>query len=392
MNILHITPSIAQEIGGPAKSVPALCKSLAAAGHSVSLYTTDWAHKNSKTKLSISEIKMPGLIIKIFPSEPGWYYPDLPNSKELVRAVAGTCKEFDIIDNHSLWNPVATFTMRLLRKVKANYCLTPHGMLEPVSFDRNRWKKNIWALLWERANVEGAALVQFTSISEEESSKQKGWHLHYSVVIPNIIDLEEWKQLPPRYKFEERFPQVKGREVILFVGRIHWIKNIDKLVDAMTIVKRTFPNAMLVCAGPDSDGLQANLEQRARLQIGHEHLLFTGMLRGEELKAAYSCADVFALVSRMESFGMAAAEALACGLPVVLSHGVNLGKELPDGGPVLHVAAEAEAIGEALVTLLQRSKDKGAPDAEALARAEKLFGISSVTRLIEAYSSIMRRN
>jgi len=262
-------------------------------------------------------------------------------------------------------------------------------MLEPVSFNRNRWRKRFWALLWEQANIEAASLIHFTNVAEERNSRGRGWRLNNTIVAQNIVDLEEWKELPPRHALERSFPQVQDREIVLFVGRIHWIKNIDKLVDSMAIVRRTFPNAMLVCVGPNSNGLQARLEQRAKLQMGHEHLLFTGILQGEELKAAYSRADVFAMVSKMESFGMAAAEALACGLPVVLSHDVNLGKDLPGGGPVLHVAAEAEAIGEALVTMLRRSKQNGVPDTEAKALAEQKFGTSNVSKLIDAYTSII---
>jgi glycosyltransferase involved in cell wall biosynthesis len=391
MRILHIIPSLAQETGGPAKSAIALCKALSMSGHEVTLYTTHWMPEGSrKSEVEKDIISENGYRLRIFRSRPYWLCRSLPASAELVRAVVDNWKDFDFINISSLWNPVATFTISSLRQAGAQYCIIPHGMLEPVSLKRSHWKKALWARLWEWENVEKAALIHFTTIAEEQKARQTGWPLRRTVVLPHFVDSDEWKELPPRAAFEERFPQVNGRQVILFVGRIHPIKNLDKLIDSIIFIKKALPNVMLVCAGPDSNGYQAKLEKQAASLGIRDHLWFTGMLEGEDLKSAYARADVFALVSEMESFGMAAAEALACGVPSVLSEGVNLGAELPSGGPISRVPAEPEAIAKALANMLKRSEMKGLPDREALALAEEKFGNKNVLPLIDAYEAAIR--
>jgi glycosyltransferase involved in cell wall biosynthesis len=111
------------------------------------------------------------------------------------------------------------------------------------------------------------------------------------------------------------------------------------------------------------------------------------MLNSEEIKTAYSRGDVLALVSQKENFGLVAAEALACGLPVVLSEGVGIGKDLPQGGPVRCVQPAPDEIAEALIGMLERSTCQGLPDPQARALAEKTWGRSSVKPLLEAFES-----
>jgi len=271
------------------------------------------------------------------------------------------------------------------------YCLMPHGMLDPVVLKRNRWKKLPWMYLWERANVEAASLMIFNTEAEKEKALQTGWCFRQTFVFPHIVDLSEWRELPSRSMFESEFPHVKGREVVLFVGRINWVKNLDRLLEALAIVHRTRPSAMLVCVGPDSDGYRSKLEKYAQTLGIQESLLFTGMLNSEEIKTAYSRGDVLALVSQKENFGLVAAEALACGLPVVLSEGVDVGKSLPQGGPVRCVQPIPGKIAEALIGMLERSTSLGLPDPHARALAEKVWGDSnsSVKQLINTFEAII---
>lgn len=387
MRILHIVPSLAPETGGPAQAVLRMCMLLAKAGNEVVLFTSSWPisdRPNSPREQIGDSFK-----ILIFPSKTSLLMSRLPRSPNLIRAVRECSQDFDIILNHSLWNPLTTFVMRKLQRVGSKYCLMPHGMLDPVVLKRNRWKKLPWAYLWERKNIEEASLIIFNTEAEEEKARQTGWHFKRTFVFPHIIDLSEWKESPPRSMFETRFPQVKGREVVLFVGRINWVKNLDKLLEAIAILRQIRPSAMLVCVGPDSDGCRSKIEKYAQALGIEESLLFTGMLDRESLKTAYACGDVLALVSQKENFGLVVAEALACGLPVVLSEGVDIGKNLPEGGPVRCVRAVPNEIAEALTEMLDRSASQGLPDPQALALARKTWGDSSVTQLLEAFNSVI---
>lgn len=390
MRILNILPSLAPETGGPVTGVQKICKAFAAAGTEVVLFTTGWP-KNDSAALPPMEDVEEGFKIVKFSSRPSWLTSRLPRSPDLIEAVKHRSCDFDIIIIHSLWNPLVTFVMRELRQMGLRYCLMPHGMLDPVVLKRNRWKKLPWMYLWERANVEAASLMIFNTEAEKGKVLQTGWCFRQTFVFPHIVDLSEWRELPSRSLFESEFPHVKGREVVLFVGRINWVKNLDRLLEALAIVHRTRPSAMLVCVGPDSDGYRSKLEKYAQTLGIQESLLFTGMLNSEEIKTAYSRGDVLALVSQKENFGLVAAEALACGLPVVLSEGVDIGKDLPQGGPVRCVQPIPGKIAEAIIEMLERSTSQGLPDPHARALAEKVWGDSnsSVKQLINTFEAII---
>jgi glycosyltransferase involved in cell wall biosynthesis len=322
----------------------------------------------------------------MFAAEHTWLTPSLPHSPDLVEAVLKSARDYDCVINHSLWNPVASNVMRGLRRRKIDYCLFTHGMLDPVVFRRHRLRKTLWASLCERSNIESAALIVFNSRAEEEKARKCGWHFRRTLVLPHAVKLAEWKMMPAREEFDSLFPRVRGRELILYVGRIDWVKNLDVLIDALALLQHTSPRVMLACVGPDSNGHRADLERQAQRSGVDRHLLFTGMLEGRELKAAYGRADAFVLVSKKENFGLSAAEALASGLPIVLSEGVDLGRDLPEGGPILRVKAAPDAIACALERQLGRSRDRGLPDIEARLLADARLGQSHIELLFSAYS------
>lgn len=387
MRILNIIPSIAPETGGPADGVHKICQALAKGRNEVVLFTTNWPNHSDLNSLGKSSTD--DYSIETFLSKPSWVTANFPQSPYLLEAVKKRSKNFDIAIIHSLWNPLVTFTMRELRRIEARYCIMPHGMLDPVVLKRNRWKKLPWTYLWEQKNIEGASLIIFNTEAEEQKARQTTWRFRRTFVFPHIVDLSEWKELPLKSMFETKFPRVKGREVVLFVGRINWVKNLDKLLEALVIVRQKRPSAMLVCVGPDNDNYRPKLGKYARSLGLQESLFFTGMMNKEDLKMAYARGDVFALVSQKENFGIVVAEALASGLPVVLSEGVDVRKNLPQEGPVRCVQPIPEKIAEALIAMLERSASRGLPDPEARALAERAWGNSHIPQLINTFKGII---
>ena len=392
MRVLGVLPSINPVTGGPSKSAVRQLTELARLGHHVECFTTRWPEFAPGGGERVWE--QDGLIVREFPATPIWPANHVPYSHALIAAVRGARGRFDIYHAHSLWNPLITHAMSLLRRSRSPYAMTCHGMLDPVVFDRHRTLKWCWASLWERRNVEGASLVHFTSDQERRKAQGRGWRFRRTLVMPNIVKIPgRPAKPPPREQFERDHPQLAGKFVITFVGRINWVKNIHLLVSALAQLRDDGWDAVLLCIGPDSDGLQKTLELQATELGVRQYVVFTGPLDGEALQAAYARADVVALVSRKENFGLVAAEALSMGVPVVLSDGVDMGKHWV-APPVWRVDQNIDSIAGGLVAALGYARDAGVPCAAALRLAKEEWGQSPIRRLADAYEDILaaRRN
>ncbi|MCX5909218.1 MAG: glycosyltransferase [Deltaproteobacteria bacterium] len=391
MSLLHILPSIAPETGGPSVSIPMMCKALADEGNRVVLFTTLWPRSILYPKGP--EIKVENNVtIHLFPTKRKFLTGNLPYSPRLIEAIQRTARNVDFTLVHSLWNPLATFAARTLRRLEVPYGIMAHGMLDPLVLRRKWWKKTPWLYLYERENIEKARILIFTSQRCREKALDSNLSFQRTFIFPHIIDLAKWKRLPARGSFEEKFPPAKGREIILFVGRINWVKNLDKLLLALSILKNDRPQAMVVCAGPDNEGYQKILEKQA-LSLGiSDSLLFTGILSREDLRAAYARADVFALISKKENFGLFVAEALACGIPGVISEGVDIAPLFRSKNPLRVVKPCPGEIAAALKVMLERSATVGVPDPEAWDLAEKEWGENKVHALVQTYREILGKS
>ena len=184
-------------------------------------------------------------------------------------------------------------------------------------------------LLRLRRDLDHAAALHFTSATERDAVmplklKPK------AIVEPLGVDLREFQTLPVRGTFRAKFPQIGGRKIILFLGRLHGGKGMEYLIPALRA--QGLEDAMLVAVGPDSGGFQTVLQRMAAENGVADRVRFTGMLRGRERIEALTDADLFALPSEHENFGIVVVEALACGTPVIVSGGVALHSEVTSAG------------------------------------------------------------
>jgi glycosyltransferase involved in cell wall biosynthesis len=120
--------------------------------------------------------------------------------------------------------------------------------------------------------------------------------------------------------------------MLVFLGRLHPKKGCDLLIDAFARVATHVGDARLVMAGPDSAEWRAALERRAAAAGVADRILWTGMLHGSEKWAALFAAEALVLPSHQENFGFVVAEALGCGVPVLISDKVNIWREVADAG------------------------------------------------------------
>lgn len=225
-------------------------------------------------------------------------------------------------------------------------------MLDPWSLQRSRGRKWLAELLYEDRNLRAARLFHATSELEADSIRRFGL-LRPIVVLPNGVDLPAAREVPSRGVLEDRFPEIRGKRWLLFLGRLDPKKGLDVLIELWREMSLHFPDWRLLVAGPDLRGFGAEMAAKVAAEPSlRERTSFTGMLEGAEKSAALAHAELFVLPTRGENFGIAVAEALAHGTPVITTTAAPW-KSLMEHDCGWWVAPELTAIGAALAAAMQ---------------------------------------
>ncbi|MEM4204673.1 MAG: glycosyltransferase, partial [Candidatus Methanomethylicaceae archaeon] len=174
-------------------------------------------------------------------------------------------------------------------------------------------------------------------------------------VIPNGVDVSDFECGLTREELEFMFPKIKGRTLVLFLGRIHPKKGLLNLVIAFKKVRSLYPDVILLIAGPDERGHKREVEECVRQEGLNEDVLFLGPVSGELKVGLLKNSDVFVLPSYSEGFPVAVLEALACKLPVVLTKYCNV-PEVAEAGAGIEVDISPYQIANAIIILLSDHK------------------------------------
>jgi glycosyltransferase involved in cell wall biosynthesis len=189
-------------------------------------------------------------------------------------------------------------------------------MLTPWSLTQSRIKKTLY-LPVERRNVRGAAALHFFTSEEGEQSARWGSPAK-TLILPNGVPLVHYDRPGDREWMERLYPVLRGKVVLLFLGRLHPGKGLDILIPAFSRLLTTRPECTLVVCGPD-DEFGVEVEQMVRTLGLSEAVLRTGFVVGEAKRALLGGADVFVLPSRHEGDSVAIKEAMQAGLPLIIT-------------------------------------------------------------------------
>lgn len=356
MNILHVVPYYepAWSYGGVVRAVAGLARQQVSSGHHVTVLTTDTA--GSHSRLASGRMTLDGVVVE-----------RRPNLSNLVRATFNLstpvalgrtarrliedsrvelihCHEVRTLENLRIAPIAQRFDLPLL--------LSPHGTL-PYSIGRGLIKKS-WDQLFGRRLL--GRFDHVVALSEQEAGEVRIlWSRHrvpldddQLSVAPNAIHPDDFERLPDRDQSRQRWSLGPG-PVVTFLGRLSRRKGLDLLIPAFADLVNQFPTARLLVAGPD-DGMKRRLcELALRCQIA-AHLVFTGLLTGEARLSALRAADIFVLPAEGEGSSMAALEAMACGLPLILTPGCHF-PEAAVAGAGLVVPREIACLADALLAL-----------------------------------------
>ncbi len=387
LRILHVIASLAPRYGGPSQVCLELCQELAKSGERVSIYTTNLDGPGAQDVPCHVPVWVNGVEVRYFPVRTPRRYALSP---PLAHALRRTIPEQDVVHIHSLYFFPSTVAAHYCRRAGVPYLVRPHGTLDPYHFRHHRGRKWVYERLFEWRNLNRAAALHFTTREEQELTRPLGLTAPGVVVSPGV-DAERYRASEQTGDaFRDEWPETRGRRIVLFLGRLTEKKGLDLLVAAFGQVARHRDDVHLVLAGPDNDGYGSAVRRWLEAERIADRATFTGMLLGPRKLAALRAADVFALPSYTENFGVAVVEAMASGLPIVISNRVNIWREVVDAQAGLVVRCDVGEVARAMASLLDDPPARLAMGEQARRLVDERFTWSAAgMRMIEVYRGIV---
>lgn len=217
-----------------------------------------------------------------------------------LRAISG---QASILHGNGVWRMANLFPLFFGRNSQARLIFSPHGMLSPWSMNYKAYiKRPFWHLLQKPA-LNRCHCLHVTAPLELEDIRRLGFRTP-AAIIPNGVDIPPLQENVPRQK------------TLVFLSRIDPKKGLDLLLPAWTSIAAEFADWNLVIAGPLSGTYPESVQNLART-LNAPRVSFAGEILGEDKRALLSGSSVFVLPTYSENFGIAVAEALAHGTPVI---------------------------------------------------------------------------
>ena len=268
----------------------------------------------------------------------------------MARALGREVSSFDVVHLHSvfLWPTLAA--ARASARAGVPYVLSPRGMLvRSLIAARGRRRKTLWLALFERDTVRRAAAVIVSSELERQELAALELDLAPVEVIPNGLSPEEpADDGSTAAAASAGQPPFDRQPLVVYLGRLSWKKGVDLALAALA----QLPGAHLAVAGNDDEGLRPRLEGLAGELGVADRVSFLGEVRGGAKTALLAAARALVLPSMSENFGMAALEAMAAGVPVVLTPGVGLAEAVREHGAGIVCERTPASLAAALASLL----------------------------------------
>jgi glycosyltransferase involved in cell wall biosynthesis len=390
MKILQIIPSISLVYGGPSQMVLGLASALAKAGVEVTILTTDSNGDNGQKPLDIPlniPIKQDGYEIIYFRCAPFRRYKF---SLGLLKFLKNNAKYSDIAHIHALFSPISTAAAIICRQQNLPYILRPLGTLDPSDLRKKKQLKQLYVALLERRNLAGASAVHFTSEQEAKISSRFGVSTKDLVIPLGVI--------PPKNNTENirnKFGIFNDKPVVLFMSRIDPKKGLELLIPALQKLSIQGLDFHFVLAGTNPQ--DPIYEQKIKSDIENSqlksHTTITGFVTGEAKISLLETADLFVLPSYYENFGIAVAEAMVAGIPVVISDQVHIYQQVLDSESGWVGTTDVESIVRLLTTALSNLQECQRRGLNAQKYALQHFSWDAITQqVIQAYREIMVEN
>ncbi|MGC4065889.1 MAG: glycosyltransferase [Polyangiaceae bacterium] len=297
----QVVPSLDDPNAGPSYSVTYLARVLSADGWDCPVFC-----------VGTPAAGLPEAVIRSFEADRnGWLGKRLRGASAMLNALRSS--DCSLLHAHSLWLLPSHYAARAAIEGKLPLVISPRGMLSEWAMSHHKWRKRVVWHWWQRCDLLGAAALHVTSDQEAEDSRRAGFRgplalIPNGVTVPSLTGLERKRR-------------------VVFLSRLHKKKGLDLLIDAWSRVEPLRPEWSLAIAGPDEDGSGAAASEQAHT-LGCQRVDFVGPLHGAAKARFLEEAALFVLPTHSENFGIAIAEAMAHGLPVITTTGTPW-NELP---------------------------------------------------------------
>jgi glycosyltransferase involved in cell wall biosynthesis len=339
--VLQVIPAVAPRYGGPSMAVLGMGRALRALQSWTVIATTD-ADGRGHLDVPLGEIvaheDVPCIFFRRRCSESFKWSPGL------ARWIAGHAAEFDLVHVHGVFSHVLIAAARACRAQGVPYIVRPLGTLDPWSLAQHGWRKQVLLRGWGRRAIEGAAAMHFTSEAERRLAMEALPWLPSGSVVPLGVDDDLFCSAARNTEAPGASPY------ILSLARLDPKKGIDRLIRAFqdAIGRGACRGWRLVVAGDGEPEYVQSLQALANAGPAAARITFEGWVSGGVRRALIRQASIFALPSSQENFGISVVEAMAAGVPVIVSPGVNLAGEIEAAGGGWVASAErlAALVGE----------------------------------------------
>ncbi|MAD12580.1 MAG: hypothetical protein CMC04_07665 [Flavobacteriaceae bacterium] len=396
MKILFIIPAYepAWAFGGTVTSTVNLCRQLVKLGHDVSVYTTDTDKEGGVLKIKKNIlIEMGGVKTWYFECNFGRKHSFY--SSKLISHLIKTVNGFEIINISAIWQLLAYKSAKVCRDNNIPFILTPHASLRKDAFFHtgNQIIKKIYWYFFGYPTIKLANAIHFLSEGEREESFRVT-NNKKSFIVPNGIKIEKYI-IPKSDKFKIRKELNIDEDTLLFLflGRVHPIKQLNLIIDALPILIEMNISFKFLIVGHIDKNYYDILNNQIIKNNLRDYVIWNNQVDNEKVKYYYSSSDLTLLTSKSEGVSMALIEAMATGTPSLVSNKVANYKEIISDKSGIVVDSSVESIKEALKKIVEGDLDIKKMGLNAFNSAEKRYNINIVAkRMIVAYNDILKKN
>ncbi|MDT9340621.1 hormogonium polysaccharide biosynthesis glycosyltransferase HpsP [Trichodesmium erythraeum 21-75] len=391
MRIVQILPSISLVYGGPSQMVIGLSTALATQNIDVTILTTNSNGDTGQPPLDVpinKPVKQNGYQIRYFPCSPFRRYKF---SLQLLQWLNEHATEFDLAHIHALFSPVTTIAATVARTNNLPYILRPLGTLDPADLRKKKQLKKIYVSLLEKRNIAHAAALHFTTTQEAKVSERFGLSTK-DLVIPNGVNtLENIQDENLVNSLRTQGVEVK-HPIILFMSRIEPKKGLDLLLPALEKLLAQGVDFQFILAGanPQDPNYEAQIYSQIKASPIAKFTKIMGFVTGEIKTSLLRIADLFVLPSYYENFGIAVAEAMIAGTPVVISDQVYIYQDVANAEAGWVGGCKTEDMAALMKLALQDEAERKRRGLNAQELAKNNYSWQAIaTQTIQAYEKII---